>query len=94
MPRDAARRLTAHAVSEFLRRCVRGQNLRRAAITAAIVGPTRTLINQHVALRALIAGETWTTGAWVRTALTFGVPFLVSLTSAAAAGADVRPESG
>jgi hypothetical protein len=62
-------------------------NLRRAAITACVVGPILTAINQTPVLSALSRGEPVASIAFVRIALTFVVPFVVSLTSAAMSGA-------
>lgn len=57
-------------------------NLRRALLTALIVGPILTAINQTRYVAALLAGEAIPTVAIVRIALTFVVPFAVSLVSA------------
>jgi hypothetical protein len=61
-------------------------NLRRATITSLIVGPVLTAINQTPILAALMRGEDVPRIAFLRIALTFVVPFVVSLTSAAMAG--------
>ena len=61
-------------------------NLRRATITSLVVGPVLTLINQTPVLAALMRGNEVPRIAFLRIALTFVVPFVVSLTSAAMAG--------
>ena len=71
--------------SEFCRQCVSTANLRRALITAAVVGPLLTLINQYPALRRLTTNGEADAMEWLRIALTFAVPFGVSLTSASLA---------
>ncbi|MCR9257527.1 MAG: nitrate/nitrite transporter NrtS [Alphaproteobacteria bacterium] len=50
-------------------------DIRRAVLVAAVVGPILTLINQHDALMAGAGPD------WSKTALTFCVPFCVSLFS-------------
>ena len=62
-------------------------NLRRAVITSAVVGPILTLINQTPALVAIARGESVAAVTWLRIALTFVVPFVVALVSAALADA-------
>jgi hypothetical protein len=54
--------------------CVQRRNLRRTTRIALIVGILLTVINQS----AVIAAGHATTATWVRCALNFVVPFLVS----------------
>lgn len=54
--------------------CTRPPNLRRTVRIALVVGVLLTVINQG----AVIAGGDATTLTWVRCALNFVVPFLVS----------------
>ena len=61
-------------------------NVRRATITSLVVGPVLTLINQTPVLAAVVRGEDVPRIAFLRIALTFVVPFVVSLTSSAMAG--------
>ncbi len=62
------------AVSQALRFCARPRNLRRTARIALVVGVLLTAINQG----AVIVDGHATTATWVRCALNFVVPFLVS----------------
>jgi len=61
-------------VREALAFCSQRRNLRRTVRIALVVGPVLTLINQG----ALIASGHVTAATWVRCALNFVVPFLVS----------------
>jgi hypothetical protein len=54
--------------------CLQGHNLRRTARIAVLVGVVLTLINQS---GVIFSGHA-TTATWVRCALNFVVPFLVS----------------
>lgn len=72
-------------MNRFLSRCRAPANLRRALITAMIVGPLLTAINQTAVLPLLLSGQTIPGVAVLRILLTFAVPFVVSLTSAALA---------
>jgi hypothetical protein len=54
--------------------CLQRRNLRRTLRIAAIVGVILTLINQG----SVIASGDATTATWIRCALNFVVPFLVS----------------
>lgn len=54
--------------------CAYPQNLRRTVLIALVVGVVLTAINQG----AVIAGGDATTLTWLRCALNFVVPFLVS----------------
>lgn len=54
--------------------CARRENLRRTARIALVVGVLLTVINQG----GVIAAGDATTATWVRCALNFAVPFLVS----------------
>ncbi len=65
--------------------CASQGNLRRAIRTSLIVGPILTIINQTAVAGALLSFEPVGAAALVRMALTFAVPFLVSLFSSAAA---------
>ncbi|MFA6954415.1 MAG: DUF2652 domain-containing protein [Thermoanaerobaculia bacterium] len=60
-------------------------NLARALRTALLVGPILTLINQTSVVRGLLDGRGPALSVWMRIALTFAVPFLVSLFSSALA---------
>jgi hypothetical protein len=68
---DQTRRERARAAVEY---CLRRRNLSRTLRIALFVGLVLTLINQGT---VIVAGEP-TTGTWVRCALNFVVPFLVS----------------
>lgn len=72
-------------MASFVSRCRAPANIRRALFTALIVGPILTAINQTSVVAGALAGETISSVAAVRIGLTFAVPFLVSLTSAALA---------
>lgn len=63
----------------------RRSNVVRALKTSLIVGPLLTLINQTPVLAQLLRGEDVQPIVFVRIALTFVVPFAVSLVSAALA---------
>ena len=63
------------------------RNLRRALLTALIVGPILSLINQTAVVVRLSRGEIPPSITILRIALTFVVPFVVSLVSAAMADA-------
>ena len=76
---------TGRPPASFLRHCSSPGNLRRAATTSAIVGPLLTLINQTGVVASLVALERVPAAALVRIALTFAVPFGVSLVSSALA---------
>ena len=78
---DTSRRARA----SFLRHCGNPRNLRRAATTSAIVGPLLTFINQTGVVGSLLALERVPAAALLRIALTFAVPFGVSLVSSALA---------
>lgn len=54
--------------------CLQRRNLRRTLPIALVVGVVLTVINQG----GVIAAGDATTGTWVRCALNFVVPFLVS----------------
>jgi hypothetical protein len=56
-------------------------NVRRALTTAFVVGPVLTVINQTPLLARLLHGEGVPAAGAVRIALTFVVPFAVSLYS-------------
>lgn len=60
-------------------------NLTRALRTALLVGPILTLINQTSVVRGLLEGRGPALSVWMRIALTFAVPLLVSLFSSALA---------
>jgi len=62
------------AVREALAFCAQPRNLRRTVAIAIVVGIVLTLINQG----SVIAGGHATAATWVRCALNFVVPFLVS----------------
>ncbi len=62
------------AAREGVRFCLRRRNLRRTLRIALVVGVVLTLINQG----SVIASGRLTTVVWVRCALNFLVPFLVS----------------
>ena len=62
------------AVREALAFCAQPRNLRRTIGIAIVVGIALTLINQG----SVIAGGHATAATWVRCALNFVVPFLVS----------------
>lgn len=72
-------------MASFLIRCRAPENLRRALITALIVGPILTVINQTAVVSLLFSGHPIPPVASLRIALTFAVPFIVSLTSSALA---------
>jgi hypothetical protein len=74
-------------VSRFLQACAARRNLRRALITSAIVGPILSLINQTGIVLGFFRGELPAGMPLLRIALTFVVPFVVSLVSAAMADA-------
>jgi len=61
-------------VREALEICAQRRNLRRTIRIAIVVGIILTAINQG----SVIAGGHETTATWVRCALNFVVPFLVS----------------
>jgi hypothetical protein len=63
-----------HRVREACAYCLQGRNLWRTVRIALVVGVILTLINQS---GVLFAGHA-TTITWVRCALNFVVPFLVS----------------
>jgi hypothetical protein len=63
-----------HRAREACAFCLQGHNLRRTVPIALVVGVILTLINQS---GVLFAGGA-TTVTWVRCALNFVVPFLVS----------------
>ncbi len=63
------------------------RNLRRATLTAFIVGPILAVINQTETIWMLFSGGQVAGISVFRIALTFAVPFLVSLASAALADA-------
>ena len=71
----------------FATACRSRANLRRALITAVVVGPLLSAINQTHLVFRLLHGESIPTVAALRIALTFLVPFFVSLVSAALADA-------
>ncbi|MCM2314707.1 MAG: hypothetical protein NDJ92_06095 [Thermoanaerobaculia bacterium] len=73
------------APASFLRHCRSPRNLPRAATTSAIVGPLLTIINQTAIVASFVALERVPAAALVRIALTFAVPFGVSLVSSALA---------
>lgn len=60
-------------------------SLARALRTALLVGPILTLINQPDVVFGLFDGRGPAPSVWMRIALTFIVPFLVSLVSSALA---------
>jgi hypothetical protein len=68
---DQTRRERARAAVEY---CLRRRNLSRTLRIALFVGLVLTLINQGT---VILAGEA-STGTWVRCALNFVVPFVVS----------------
>ncbi|MBW3563627.1 MAG: hypothetical protein KY459_02770 [Acidobacteria bacterium] len=69
------------------------RNLRRATLTALIVGPILAVINQTETVWMLLSGGAVARIALLRISLTFAVPFLVSLASAALADAQRREPS-
>lgn len=69
--RDRGARAIAREACAF---CLQRRNLRRTLRIALVVGVVLTLINQG----GVIAGSHTTTATWVRCALNFLVPFLVS----------------
>lgn len=75
----------------FLSFCSTRKNLTRALRTSLIVGPILTLINQTGIVGDLLSLRAIPAGAAARIALTFVVPFLVSLFSSAAADSARRP---
>jgi hypothetical protein len=76
---------TPASVPGLMTFCGSARNLRRALRTALIVGPILTLINQTSILGDLLALRPVPGPVLARIALTFLVPFLVSLFSSAAA---------
>ncbi len=66
------------------------RNVRRAIKTALVVGPILTLINQTPALMQLGGGKSISLITAVRIALTFVVPFAVSLYSSTMANRATR----
>ncbi len=60
--------------ADALAYCLRPSNLRRTTLIAIVVGVVLTAINQG----AIIVGGDATTATWIRCALNFIVPFLVS----------------
>ncbi len=66
------------------------RNRRRATLTALIVGPILAVINQTETIWMLFSGGAVENLAILRISLTFAVPFVVSLTSAALADAQRR----
>jgi hypothetical protein len=62
------------AIREGIDYCLQRRNLRRTLRIAAIVGVILTLINQG----SVIAAGHATTATWIRCALNFVVPFVVS----------------
>lgn len=66
--------MTRGDLFEALRYCLRRKHLRRTLRIALIVGALLTVINQS----AVIAGGDATWKTWVRCALNFVVPFVVS----------------
>ena len=62
------------AVAEAIHYCARPAHLRRTVRIALVVGVVLTAINQ---LDVIIAGDA-TTGTWIKCALNFVVPFVVS----------------
>jgi hypothetical protein len=71
LPTPSERRL---AIREGIDYCLQRRNLRRTLRIAAIVGVILTLINQG----SVIAAGDATTATWIRCALNFVVPFVVS----------------
>lgn len=72
-------------MTSLLSRCRAPENLRRAVVTAMIVGPVLTAINQTSVVGRLLSGHPISSLSALRIALTFAVPFIVSLTSSALA---------
>jgi cation transporter-like permease len=69
-------------------------NLVRAVKMAFVIGPVLTLINQTWIVERLLSGQTIPAVALLRVALTFAVPFAVSLYSSTMADrARNRPDS-
>jgi len=62
------------SVAEALAICLRREHLRRTVRIALVVGVVLTLINQA----DVIIGGDATAGTWVKVALNFCVPFVVS----------------
>ena len=60
--------------ADALAYCLRPSNLRRTTLIAIVVGVVLTAINQG----AIILGGDATAATWIRCALNFVVPFLVS----------------
>jgi hypothetical protein len=81
------------SVGEALSICLRREHLRRTARIALVVGIVLTLINQA----DVIIGGDATAGTWVKVALNFCVPFVVSnlglLAGKRAEGALARDDS-
>jgi hypothetical protein len=73
-------------MNALLASCRSPVNLRRAANTALVVGPALALINQTPLLWRVLDGRPIPAIGILRIALTFAVPFLVSLHSSAMAG--------
>jgi len=65
---------SAAAVTQALAFCLERRNLRRTIRIALVVGVILTVINQGT----VIASDDATPATWVRCALNFVVPFLVS----------------
>lgn len=72
-------------MDRFLECCRSRSNVTRAVNSALIVGPALAIINQSPLLWHLLHGQTIPAAGVMRIALTFAVPFLVSLYSSARA---------
>ncbi len=75
------------STQSFVAACRSRANLQRAVITSLIVGPLLTAINQTAVIGRLLQGDLVPSIAFLRIALTFLVPFVVSLVSASLADA-------
>ena len=73
-PDDSAAPRLRDRLGEAAAYCLQRTNLRRTVRIALVVGVVLTAINQ----RSVIASGDATTATWVRTALNFHMPFLVS----------------
>ncbi len=73
-PTDPRRAPTGERVRAACAFCLQRRNLRRTLRIALVVGVVLTLINQGA---VILSGDA-TAGTWVRCALNFIVPFVVS----------------
>jgi hypothetical protein len=85
---DRSRRTAVIAAREACAFCLQRRNLRRTLRIALVVGIVLTLINQG----SIITAGNATTATWVRTALNFVVPFLVSNAGLLSGNVDRAPD--